>query len=617
MTRRFHLASWLSVTLMLVLAACGTDTVVKYQEDGFVYEDQGGPDQSGGQGADTNTPYKPDKYKPGGTRYEIVLLHDTSEPMLLTTGDHKPIRAKVIDYEMNAPAVGFPVQYAVAGSNPDCQGSPPCGQFLVQEGMTDTQGIVSVTFEAGDTGDILYTIELTGENATSTGMDISVKTPPVGTLKVVFAYDGPVALKQIDVRVVKGAYACSNFNPIKPWVGDDIVGQKTATGIDSTPTFAPLAVADTYTVFATAQKKDTGHLAAKGCADAVHIVADAEGVTQVTLNLYVLTLNPSGTYDSVNHFNFTGAIPGQVGEIINLIVNVFTNPGKVIIDLVKELVSQYVGSWVTDIAFGLFEDALANIITDWLINNSPDFIQDFFVMGQDIVQIVNNVELTSELKLSKLNNDYYFQGIQSWLGINLYWKLGCPKPGQPGYDPECGKHPFSLKDLQDTDVPMDLITGQFTGMIANYDRLIIDKHEIKLNYGKLILFVINELILPAISNFNSIEDLLYSLIDCKAVADGFVGDVLGAIGVDKQQVEGFCTTAVGFVISPIEEMISGLALDSNLWVAGKCRMLDEDDDLMVDKLLEGEWSGYIEINGDKGPEFPGDFTAEKAKYPGQ
>ncbi len=617
MARRFHLVSWIGLVATVLLAACGTDTVVKYQEDAFVYADLGEPEgDSKGQPGDTNTPYKPDKYKPGGTRYEIVLLHDTSEPLPLTTGDHKPIRAKVIDYELNAPAVGFAVQYAVEGSNPDCSGLASCGKFLVKEGMTDAQGIVSVTFEAGTEGNVIYTVELTGENAFPASMDISVKTPPMGTLKVVFAYDGPIALKQIDVRVVEGNYACSNFNPVKPWV-EDIVGQKTATGIDSTPTFSPLAVAKTYTVFATAQKKDTGHLAAKACADAVHLVPDEQGVTQVTLNLYVLTLNPAGTYDSVNHFNFTGAIPGQVGEIINLVVNVFTNPGKVLIDLIKELVSQYIGSWVTDLAFGLFEDALADIITDWLLNNSPDFIQDFFVMGQDIVQIVNNVELTSELKLSKLNNDFYFQGVQSWLGINLYWKLGCPKKDEPGYDPECGKHPFSLKDLQDTDVPMDLITGQFTGMIANYDKLIIDKHEIKLNYGKLILFVINELILPAISSFNSIEDLLYSLIDCQAVADGFLGDILGGIGIDKGKVKDFCTSAVGFIISPIEEMIGGLALDSNLWVNGTCRMLDENDDLMVDKLLDGIWYGFIEINGDKGPEFPGDFTAEKAKYPGQ
>ena len=59
-------------------------------------------------------------------------------------------------------------------------------------------------------------------------------------------------------------------------------------------------------------------------------------------------------------------------------MDLFYNPGAIILDLVKELVSQYIGSWVTDIAFGLFEDALGDIITDWLLNNSPDFIQDFF-----------------------------------------------------------------------------------------------------------------------------------------------------------------------------------------------------------------------------------------------
>ena len=614
--RRF--AGPLGFLFLLVLWSCGTDTVVQYAGDVDMEPGQdviiGPGDTAWGDGNPWMQP-KPDGYKPEGIRFLIILKHNTAMPLQMQVGDQEPILAQVIDLELGMPAINYPVEFNVLGGNPACEEDPPvCGWFEAKEGMTDGLGNVSVDFHGGDTGGILYTVEFAGQSADPAPLDILVNDPPEGTLKVNLQYDGPVPIKNINVRVIHGFKTCADYNPVNPWV-EGLDGQKTVGGIDSKPTFPTLPTANTYLIFATAEKSDTGFLAASGCADAVHLKPQEQGETVVTLNLYVLTLNPSGTYDTINHFDFTDAIPGQAGEIINFVVDLFYDPGKIIIDLIKELVSQYIGEWITDIAFGLFEDALADVVTDWLVNNSPDFIQDFFVIGQDLVQIVKNVELESVLVLSKLTNDYYFQGIQNWTGSNLYWKLGCDKE-DPDYD-ECGKFPFSLQDLQNSDVPLDLITGQFTGMIANYDNLIIDTHKIDLNYGKLILFVINNLLLPAISDYNSLEDLLYSIIDCESVADGIIGNVLDAIGVDKEDVEGACTSVVSFIISPIEELISGLTLDSKLRIHGKCRMLDETNDLMVDRLVDGLWWGHVEIGAEEGAEFEGDFEGLKAQYPGQ
>ena len=583
-----------------------------YCTEGYDPSDAGGgADLHGGDGHS-----KPDGGTPLDDRYQIILLHDTALPFPMQVEGHLPVKALVIDHQYNQPAKNYPVIYTILASDPECSDPNQCGHFLAKEGFTNNIGEVAMTFEAGTTGDVLYEVELNGQDAIPDAMEILVKPPPIGTLVIQLAYEGPITITDINVRVMHGFKSCQNFNPTQPWTAD-LDYQKTVGGLASTPKAEGLLVSQSYLVFATAKTAGGGHLAAAGCADAVHILPIEEGETKMTLKLYVLTLNPAGTYDTINHFDFTDAIPGQAGDIINLVVDLFYDPGKIIIDLIKELISQYVGEWITDLAFSLFEDMLADLVTDWLINNSPGFIQDFFVIGQDLVQIVKNVELTSQLKLSKLTNDYYFQGIQNWLGINLYWKLGCPKEDEAGYDPECGKNPFSLQDLSNSDIPIDLITGQFTGMIANFDNLIIDSHKIDLNYGKLILFVINEMILPAISSYNSLTDLLYSIIDCQAIADGFVGDVLEALGIDKSSVENACTSVVGLIVSPIESMIMGLAIDSKLRIHGKCIMVDENDDLMVDKLVEGYWWGHVEIGSDEGSEFEGDFTAVKADYPGQ
>ena len=125
------------------------------------------------------------------------------------------------------------------------------------------------------------------------------------------------------------------------------------------------------------------------------------------------------------------------------------------------------------------------------------------------------------------------------------------------------------------------------------------------------------MLLPAISEFNSIEDLLYSIIDCASVAQEFENGILEPLGIDKDDVEDFCNQAVGTIVSPVEEMITGLALDSKLRIHGKCTMLDEDDDLYVDRLVDGLWWGHEEIESEEGAEFNGDFEADKAEMPGE
>jgi len=589
-------------SLIVMATGCGS-TVVKYGSDpDLTVEIQ--PDEVDPLTPDT--PVIPDEY-----RYRIKLMHDTSEPLYIETGKSDLIRAWVIDFETNAPAPNFPVVFEVLSSTPECgPDASACGEFQVKESLTDKSGNVVVTFEAGEQGEVLYDVRVSGKEAMPDTMQIQVADPPTGDLRVKLQYYGPVPIHNINVRLMHGMFSCADFNPVNPWA--DIDQNKTVSGIDSSPVFKGVPVEETWLVFATALGP-TDHLTAEGCNDAIHVVPIENGETVVTLELDPVILNPSGTYDMVSRFDFTGAIPGQAGEIVDMVVKLVEDPGDIIIDLIKELVASYIGSLATEAVFGLFEDMLSDIISDWLLNNSPDFIQDLFFVGQDLIQIVHHVELTSELKLSKMSGDFYFQGSQSWQGINLYWKLNC-NPESPDYD-ECGKYPFSLQDLQNTDVPIDLIEGQFTGMIANYDQLIIDKHIIELNYGKLILFAINEMLLPAVSEFNSIEALLYSVIDCPSIAEAFDNAILEGLGIDEDDLVGFCNQAVGMLIDPIEEVINGLALDSKLRIHGKCTMLDEDDDLFVDKLLDGLWWGHIEIQSEEGAEFEGTFEAEKAEMP--
>lgn len=607
--------SLLLFLLFLILAACGSETTAGYDWTDLMGDGQlaDTTDRDGeGDGGDDIWKAGPDA---GGDvegdaaeqRYEIILLHDTSTPLNTMVGETVPIRAKVIDYEHGKPAVDFPVAFRILLSTPTCTVESACARFTNKVVMTNSDGLAVSNLQVGITGETLYDISVTGEGAIGDAMQVYTKNPPVGNLRVQLKYDGSVPLKNINIRLANKYYSCGSYNPVYPWT-QGVVGQKTVSSIASTPLFEGLPVAASYVLFATAQGP-SGHLTASGCVDAIHVLpTDESQYTEVTFNIYLETLQPAGTYAATNRFDFTGAIPGKVGEIVGMVVDVFTNPGKIILQLVKEAVSQFVSPWLTDALFGLFQDQLASLVTNFLLN--LDFLNGFFTVGGDLIQIVNNLEMKSNLNISKISSDYYLQGLQEWLGIVLYWRTGCPAEGQPGFY-ECAAHEFSLEDLKDTAVPIDLVTGKFTGSVASFDQLIIDTHMIDLNYGKLVLFVLNEMILPKISKYHSIKDLLFSLINCEAIGNNWIGDVLDLLHLGKDKLIEFCNTAEKWVISPIEGWISGLSAPTKIQLRGKCTMLDENDDFYVDKLTKGQWWGTIEMNGETAKEFEGTFEAAK------
>ena len=134
------------------------------------------------------------------------------------------------------------------------------------------------------------------------------------------------------------------------------------------------------------------------------------------------------------------------------------------------------------------------------------------------------------------DSDYYIQGVLMWDGIVLYWHYGCPGEGEPEYDPECGKFTFSIEAFTNTAFPMDVVEGKFTGIIQDFDQFDIDNHIIKLNYGKLVIFVLNELLLPALSGENNLTDAMISFINCAGIASAFSNGVLDAIGATEQNL---------------------------------------------------------------------------------
>lgn len=565
----------------------GVDTI---QPDGFQ------PDAS----TDGTTP---DGTVNPGLGREILLLHDTTNTQQLIITEQLLVRAKVIDYAAGGPAVNTLVQYEVI----DETGGGDAN-LTSSQAWTNDNGEVGVTFRANFAADISYRIRISTEGATPVELSLRVVAQPTGDIRVNLQYEGPIAIKNVHLRLMPANYTCGQFKATN--VPTEPIGEKTLLGLSGagadSVVFDGLPADQKFTIVATAQSP-TGSLAAAGCLDGVLVVGEQENT--VTMTMYLLVLNPAGWYDANNVFDFTGAIPGELGVLIDEIVLLFNDPGQFLINRVKDVVSAFIGELITDIAFGLFEDALSDIITDWMLNQSPAWLQDIFTIGQDLTQIVNNLHMQATLVISKLSNDYYVQGIMYWTGIKLYWKLGCPAEGEAGYDPECGANTFDISDFTNTDFPMDIVEGKFTGLIHDFDRLDVDNHSIKINYGKLIIFVLNEIILPALTGEDNLTDAIISFVNCGSIAATFSNGILDAIGVSESDIEGFCVDAITFIAKPVELILGSLALDSQLRLTGAGILVDSNDDLIVDQIIDGTYLGHIEVDGTEGPQFDGTWDA--------
>lgn len=546
---------------------------------------------------------QPDSTDPGDqyTR-EIILLHDTTVPLQVGIQGELIIRARIIDYAAGSPASDAEVTYEII-ENTDDVGTTGDASMSSQMSVSDEDGLASNTFRGGYIGDVSYLLQISSPGAEERFIEIIVSDTPKGSLEVNLDYVGPISLSSVKVRLMPKSYVCGSFNPTASFSGS--LADKTVLDINNQPLFSGLGAGQHFTLVAIG-KSPTGGLAAAGCKDGIFIVADQ--LTSATLTLNLLPLKPTGNYSVDNYFDFTETLDslGTVGDVIQGIVQLFNDPGLFLIEQIKSLVSAFIGDVVTDLAFSLFEDALADVITDWVQNESPNWLQDFFTIGDDLTQIVNNLHLTSILQVSKLQNDYYFQGTQAWNGLVLTWKYGCDETA-PDYE-TCGIYNVDLEQLTETQFPQDLIEGTFTGAIANYDKLFIDQHTIQLSYGKLILFVLNELILKTVTGQNTLQDAALQFVNCPGIASSFSSSILDGIGLTEAKLSSYCQSVILLLITPLESYISNLALDSQLRLSGQCTLLDDSADLIVDQLLEGQYQGMVEINQGAGPPFQGTFS---------
>lgn len=576
--------------------------------------------------------------------FEIVLLHDTSVYLDTSAGGSVRINAKVLDYEKMAPAVGIYVAYEIAEVT-DLEGNPVTDGDAILTGEeipTDGNGFAQNLFRVGERTDVIYRVllSLPYENAEEKDLEIRVLSAPCGCATVKLSYDGaldPSVLHDIEVSVLPGDFECSRLAPEKD-VPDAVFQQRTISNLYGQQSFECLPSETYLTMFARARGprfmvdgSPVECVVASACSEGVFLQPEV-GCKDLTLKVYQANLNPAGNYDCVDHFDFTNLVKqcaggdttimqcvttgsgGDLGKTVCCVlaemIKFFQTPGYTIIESIADLAKIWLGSIIVDTVINLFKDAVATIITNWLKNSAPDWVTDFFTVGEDMMGAITNLEMLSDLVVMKLNNDLTVQGTQYWTGVALYWKFGC-NPGEPGYE-ECGRHELNMKSIGDPNFPMDLLEGKFTASVADWNRLIVNQHAVKLNYGKLVLYVINELVVASITGgqAHSLKEAAQLWINCKSIANGILGEIASWFGGTRQQIEDVCVGSVDFLFGFVDVFLGALTLDTELSLSGTGMLIDETCDLKVDRITNGKYLGYVQGNSSQAS-ITGTFEAVK------
>lgn len=627
------------MALAAVMMSCGGDDpspeldIVYSQDEGVldvIIPDEGTDEsvRDNGNNTDTNV---------NQHLYEIILLHDLTVPQDVRVDTRFAILAKVIDYGLNQPAGDILLTAEITSINDAVNGNPANGDAHIETPnvMTGTEdGLGKIGFAAGSMEGVIYQVTVSMPDypeVESKTINLRVFNVPCGCLRATMSYEGTLTmLKDIEIYVLPEEYRCNNLSATREIPESAVLASRTVSSMYGGVTFDCLASETRYTIFAKAGGTTSTCVAATGCYEGMYI---APNICQdLELNLYSTIMNPAGAYDAIDHFDFRNMVKQCAGGdtsimtcvvggtdvgktvccVLQEMIKFFETPGTTIMEGIRDLVGLWIGSLWVDMVYNLVGDIIANWLTDWLTNSSPDWLSDFFAIGDDMMGTITNLELVSDLLIKKLNNDQTVQGTHYWYGMHLFWKFGCD-PDAPDYD-TCGLIDLNLSDyIDDPAFPMNFLEGKFTAAVSDFDKLYLNQHEIKFNYGKLVLYVLNEIIISGLTGgkAHSMLELIFLWIDCRGFSEGTIGDIVEALGVgNRQDLEDFCRNTLTGLFGFLEAFINALALDTTLSLTGNARMMDDDCDLVVDRIIDGVYTGYIQ--GDTSQALvTGDFNATR------
>jgi hypothetical protein len=270
---------------------------------------------------------------------------------------------------------------------------------------------------------------------------------------------------------------------------------------------------------------------------------DVEVGDNVTVDLYITELYPEirGEYAIETQFDLVEFLPPDVQAVVRYIGDFFDSPGATIFNILRDT-----GVFDSeDLPFGI-GDAIADAIDSLLFAFLPPEALAVFESGTDIYAAIQNIRMRGRITVFENADEF-------------------------GNLAECNElvlDKIVINFDTITDGEFDLRArgyqaayGTFTGNLGVRTDdgiayvLNIDSFPLDLNYGELAVFILEEIVFPAVlgDDVRSLEDFIESFLDCAAIADS----------VGWSPIEGLCDSAIAAAAEGLRGLLSEQSVDSS------------------------------------------------------
>lgn len=550
----------------------------------------------------------------------------------MTVAAQRTVKAQLIDSD------GHPVEDALVSFEANFGNSGM--SISTMNAVTDSEGIAKATLTAGEspgTGEL--TAKTESPDVPPIKWMIGTSTKDAAAYNVSFEHSGTAQVGPITARLYPDSVTCESLesNPAQTAVLER-TGSVDAAGDFPTIIFSDRPNGDSYTVAAWAYSlTHNGDVeVAYGCTAPNPTIEAGESV-DVLVELVDHMPNIVGQFNVIHEFDLVGALPDNVQTVVNLIGRLANDPGSFVVGCpsgstdpgcpagsqgLLNLLADFLpdgnfkdainGFLDSNIGNSVLRDAINAVAQSWL-DRAPAWVGNTVNVTGDIVDTLTHFKVEGTMTFDEAPEVSFDadtgeligvlpakSGSQMWSDFVFRWRVGC----SDAPDPEA----CASRRMGSTQLGIEAVSGEFDGALLGSSDLQINQHTLSLNYGAMLVAIIEKIVLPEIfgsecgPNENqacdSLDLALGRLISCSGLANRVTGNDSGAT---YDVVHNLCTNLLREGSQRLREYASTqlVASGEDVFLIGT--PAGEHCTLVQPEVYQGDWPGkpypYIQYLG--------------------
>ncbi len=435
-----------------------------------------------------------------------TLAHESDQTIGVAANSVVELKVRYQDGE-GARLSDRPIRWTIIGNS--------AGSALeVSQSNTDTQGVAAVSITS-QSEEATFEVEATAgddDQVAPIRFTVSVESKQFASYSVRDNYDGvrDYARNEIKVSLYEAPESCAEFNPLAPGTAEQ--SQKRvpdAQGFPMNFTFTNLRNGTRYIAVSTAFAVEDGQdrvIGSWGCNDERPEITNGVNPPPLEVDLLDVLPDVTGTWNINSRFNLGEALPQNIRQIVDPILNLFLDPTGYLPELLVGFIEEQFNldvEQIRTVVEGIVEDLLEAAI------GGNDTVESVLVGGGDIAESIRNFNLIGSVVIEEgdVSDSGLIEGAELvYNRLGYRWRLNCDSDEDYDADPSCGDSFIELGNFGNGSI--EFIEGEWNGAVlpnndyapasgrAWFHQLSVDNHTVDLNYGAIILFMIENIALP-------------------------------------------------------------------------------------------------------------------------